>query len=275
MCTFCIEHGDGKKWYLQASSYAADLEADLARRAYMAGFIRDFDRNRRRALTAAELLDAFPRMVADPLRRRFSRRMQRVHFGQPVPIEECERIFDIATSIVNVPCPCRTFAGGRGDGYCLLVTTAPVDGSLLAEAYAGYGSGPDVSAFRRMTKAEGMALLRRCETQGLMHSVWTFLTPFIGAICNCSMESGCLAMRLTIGHGTKLMWKGESVARIDREACTGCGSCAGNCPFKAIDCEAGAVASVRRADCWGCGVCRAACGPGAISLRERPATAGW
>jgi Pyruvate/2-oxoacid:ferredoxin oxidoreductase delta subunit len=274
MCRFCVEHGDGKKWYLQASSYAAELSADLKRRGYMVGFLRDFDRNRRRALTAAELLDAAPRLIADPLRRRFSRRMQRTHFGQPVPIEECERIFDLATSIVNVPCPCRTFAGGREEGYCLLVTTAPVDDGLLAEAYRGYGSGPDVSAFQRLTKAEGVALLRRCETQGLMHSVWTFLTPFIGAICNCNLDSGCLAMRLTVGHGAKLMWKGESVARVDASACTGCGSCAAICPFKAIDAAVSGVA-VRQADCWGCGVCRAACGPGAISLQERPATAGW
>jgi ferredoxin len=275
VCKFCVEHGDGKKWYLQASNYAADLRADLGRRGFMVGFVRDFDRTRRRALTAAELLDAAPRFISDPLRRRFSRRMEKVHFGQPVPIEECERIFGIATSIVNVPCPCRTFAGGPEAGYCLLVTASPVDDGLLAEGYAGYGGGPDVSMFQRLTGAEAVALLRRCETQGLMHSVWTFLTPFIGAICNCSMESGCLAMRLTIGHGAAVMWKGESVARVDPASCTGCGNCAALCPFKAIDAGRGAPgAAIRERDCWGCGVCRAACAPAAISLHPREGAPG-
>ncbi len=46
MCRFCIEHGEGKKWYLQASSYAADLNSDLKRRGYVIGFLKHFDRNR-------------------------------------------------------------------------------------------------------------------------------------------------------------------------------------------------------------------------------------
>lgn len=273
MCTFCVEHGDGKKWYLEAKNYAADLSSDLRRRGYMVDFLREFDRNRRRLLTAMELLDAAPRPVGDLGKRTFTRKMQPSHFGQPVPIEECAKIFDIATSIVNIPCPCRVFAGGREEGYCLLVTTSPAD-DVLREGFAGYGNGPDVSPFQRLSKEEAIALLRRCETQGLMHSVWTFLTPFIGAICNCNLESGCMAMRLTVGHGAKLMWKGEYVAAIDADRCSGCGQCAERCPFNAIDVEKGAAAAVRSRDCWGCGVCRAGCATNAVALGDRAASAG-
>jgi len=46
MCQFCVQHGDGEKWYLQARNYAADLSSDLHRRGYMLDFIRDFDAHR-------------------------------------------------------------------------------------------------------------------------------------------------------------------------------------------------------------------------------------
>ncbi len=55
MCQFCVEHGEGKRWYLQAQNYSADLNSDLERRAYVVKFISGFDddarqgRDRRRS----------------------------------------------------------------------------------------------------------------------------------------------------------------------------------------------------------------------------------
>lgn len=276
MCRFCIEHGDGQKWYLEASTYASDLGSDLRRRGYVVDFLRNFDRNRAHALTYMDVLGAAPRPIERAGKREFARRMQKNHFGQPVPIEDCERIFAMATSIVNVPCPCRTFAGGPEQGYCLVVTTRPVN-DVLAEGFADYKHGPDVSAFQSLTKEEAVSLLRRCEDEGLMHSVWTFVTPWIGAICNCDLESGCMAMRLTVEHGAKIMWKGEYVADVDPELCNGCGTCAERCPFAAIDVRRSERATVRAEDCWGCGVCRSGCLTSGIRLLDRaavPAAAG-
>jgi heterodisulfide reductase subunit A-like polyferredoxin len=115
-----------------------------------------------------------------------------------------------------------------------------------------------------------MELLRRSEEEGLMHSVWTFLTPFIGAICNCSLEAGCKAMRITVEHATPIMFKGHSVATCDAEACVGCADCVERCPFGAL-----AVgprtrrATVDPKACYGCGVCRSACERHALSLTPR------
>lgn len=269
MCRFCAQHGDGKRWYLEASNYAVDLEEDLARRGYIVGFLRDFDSNRRRVLTAMELVERLPGPVERAAKERFSRRMQVYHFGQPVPLEDCESIFDIATSIVSLPCPCRTFAGKPEEGFCLGVTVAPIE-QILREGMADYGDGPDTLRFQQLTRAEAVALLRGAEKRGLMHSVWTFETPFISAICNCDLSSGCLAMRLTIGHEAKMMWRGEDVAVLDAGACTGCLACMERCPFSAIDAPAnGGPVRLRQRDCWGCGVCRSACAPQALSLTDR------
>jgi Pyruvate/2-oxoacid:ferredoxin oxidoreductase delta subunit len=269
MCQFCVEHGDGEKWYLQAANYAHDLTTDLERRRYMIEFVRDFDRNRAKSLVGLEALNAAPASVRAYGRQQVTRRMAPNHFGQPVPIEDCERILDITTSVVRLPCVCRRSAG-RGDrAYCLAITTRPVD-DVLEEAFSSYEDGPDVSAFERLDKEETLALLRDFEDEGLMHSVWTFKTPFIAAICNCDLASGCMAMRITREFEAPIMWHGEYVARADHERCTGCKRCVGQCPFEAFDWDELAKRPAPSYDrCYGCGVCRAVCEEGALSLVER------
>jgi heterodisulfide reductase subunit A-like polyferredoxin len=121
-----------------------------------------------------------------------------------------------------------------------------------------------------------MALLGECEERGLMHSIWTFQTPFTAAICNCNLASGCMAMKLTAGYGVKIMWRGETVAQLDRLECSGCGECARLCPFGAIDASKPGPAVHDAEKCWGCGICRTGCPNNAITLvdrREVPAVA--
>lgn len=269
MCQFCVQHGDGKVWYLEAGNYIADLEADLARRGYLIDFVQGFDRMRSRALVATRLLDKAPRPIHHMVARRVTDNQQANHFGQPVPIEECERIFDLATSIVRLPCVCRTAAGTRDDGVCLAVTVNPID-SALAEAFKDYAAGPGVPQMERLTKEQAVLLLRDCESKGLMHSVWTFHTPMIGAICNCDIASGCMAMNMTVTHDIKVMWRGEYVIEHAEETCTHCGACATLCPFDAIDYDRSARrVTVRREECYGCGVCRARCRPNSLRLVKR------
>jgi ferredoxin len=269
-----VEHGEGERWYLNARNYAYDLESDLRRRAYVIDFIEGFGEMRDTALAWADRLERLPAPLSRIGREAVSRRMQRNHFGQPVPIEECERIFALATSITAIPCICRMHTPGkRAEEVCLLVTTRPAE-AVVAEGFASYAHGPTRDDFNRIGVDEAMALLRTCEEQGLMHSVWTFQTPFTAAICNCDLESGCMAMRMTAGHDIRLMWRGEWVARLERERCVECGACVRICPFDAID--AGPLVTLRERDCWGCGVCRSACRTGALTLvdrREVPAVA--
>lgn len=272
MCEFCVQHGDGTRWYLNAQNYVADLESDLERRDYVIGFVQGFEKMRGKALLATRLMGVSPRPLSAAVKQRISRNQQEHHYGQPVPIEECEQIFGMATSIVQLPCVCRNAAGNPEEGYCLAVTALPMDGALN-EAFRGFENGPDTQGLQRLTKDEAMAVLHRCESEGLMHSVWTFITPFIGAICNCNIGSGCMAMNLTVGHDIKVMWRGEYVIDLSTEECIGCGACVKRCPFDAIDKPAhkGESVSVRIRDCYGCGVCRSACPTGALGLVDRTA----
>lgn len=274
MCQFCTQHGDGKVWYLEASNYSADLESEVERerRDYLTHFISDFDHSRAMGIAAGDTLARLPRPLHKLGTSLISRRMRASHFGQPVPIEDIEKILDITTSVVRLPCLCRTHAGKAPEGVCLAVTTRPYD-DILASAFGAnpaFADGPDVSRFDTLSKEETLELLRACEERGLMHSVWTFKSPWIGAICNCDRPSGCMAMRLTLDYGIKIMWKGEYLARVDEERCNGCAACAGICPFGALTYDRTRHRARLEPDsCYGCGTCRAACAVGALSLADR------
>lgn len=274
MCRFCVEHGEGERWYLQAGNYAHDLSSDVRRADYIVHFIERFGETRERALGMLDTADRLPAPVSRLGKSLVSRRMQSSHFGQPVPIEECGRILSLATSITVIPCICRMHTPGkRAEELCMLVTTQPVE-HLLQKGFESYADGPDLDDFRTLSVPEAMKLLQECELRGLMHSIWTFQTPFTAAICNCDLESGCMAMQLTAARGLKMMWRGEWVVQLDWEQCTACGACAELCPFDAISVGSGGDVSAAAERCWGCGICRAACPQDALTLVDRRSVPG-
>jgi Pyruvate/2-oxoacid:ferredoxin oxidoreductase delta subunit len=271
MCEFCIRHGEGEKWYLQARNYADDLLSDLRRRRFVEGFLRDPEalaRDRGRL----ELLTKAPGFVRRAVSWAVTRRMKKVHFGQVVPLEDVERIFSFVNSIVRVPCVCRLVTVGHERRYCYGLSLSPEGGGLAKISRAldrSYLHGPDTREFESLSREEALRALREHEEEGLCHSVWTFVTPFIGAICNCD-RSDCLAMNATITHDVRVMFRAEYVAEVDPEACVGCRECMRFCQFGALTYSAGtekAVVDLTR--CYGCGVCRAGCGAGALRLSDR------
>ena len=47
MCEFCLKHGEGKKWYLQAENYSDDLLSDVRRRKYIESFFTDVESHKK------------------------------------------------------------------------------------------------------------------------------------------------------------------------------------------------------------------------------------
>jgi len=274
MCTFCVQHGDGKRWYLNAQSYAADLESDLRRRGFMVGFVQGFERSRKSIQAGLGALRLVPQPVRGYLAERASRAQQQEHFGQPVSLEDCEQILDLATNVTRLPCVCRGAMqpGSNAESCCLVVTATPHDGAVK-EVFQGYQGGPQSEGFEKLTKAQALALLRRCEEAGLAHTAWTFHTPFVAALCNCDLPSGCLAMSTQLKGGVRVMWKGEDVVRLDAERCSGCAECVPACPFGALHKAGRQDVRLDRQGCWGCGTCRSHCAKGALSLEPRAGAA--
>lgn len=271
MCEFCLKHGEGKKWYLQAKNYSDDLLSDIHRRR----FIEEFFSNPKALARDAQRMDQLekvPSFIRGMLGKIITRRMKRDHFGQVVPIEEIEQIFDFINSIIRVACICRHITLGKEKRYCYGVSLAP-DGGKLAEIFRGvdksFLSGPNTEGLERLTRDEAISAFRSHEQDGLCHTVWTFRTPFIGGVCNCD-RSDCLAMRATVTYGIPVMFRAEYVADINPDECTGCRECMRVCQFGAIIYSASnkkAVIEQRR--CYGCGVCRSTCKKNVIRLKDR------
>ena len=269
MCQFCVEHGEGKRWYLEAQNYAFDLESDLKRREYIVDFIAGFEDMRATAIAGGNLLDRMPSPLTNVVKNAVTRHQKKHHFGQPLSLEDCEAVFDTATSITAIPCICRMHERGKtADEVCLLVTTQPIH-AVLADGFADYADGPGLDDFHTLERDEAVELLRECEEAGLMHSIWTFQTPFTAAICNCNLASGCLAMKMTVGYGVKVMWRGEDVASLSAEECSGCRRCIRVCPFGALSAHGRGPVTLDITTCWGCGICRSVCDSGAITLADR------
>ena len=273
MCEFCLQHGEGKKWYLQAKNYADDLLSDVRRRRFIKSFLANPEALARE-VNDIERLNKLPGFIRDLVGRLITRKMKKIHFGQIVPIEEIEQIFGFVRTIVRVACICRQANLRQEKRYCYGVSLAP-DGGRFAQIIRNldqsFLTGPDFAGLEILSKEEALAAFHSHEQEGLCHSVWTFHTPFIGGICNCD-RSDCLAMHCTVTQGVPVMFRGEYVAQVEPDLCVGCRDCLRLCQFGALAYSAAnQKAVVDQRWCYGCGVCRSTCKKAAIHLQERRA----
>jgi len=281
MCEFCHQHGEGEKWYLQAKNYSDDLLSDVRRRNFFEDFISHPEELTIK-VQGFERLAKAPRFVRSVVSRMITRKMKKHHFGQVVPIEEIEEIFGFLNSIFRLDCICRHVILGKKKRYCYGISLGQ-NGGMIGEIMQGvdksFYRGPDTAGLEFLTKEEAISAFHEHEKEGLCHSVWTFDTPFIGGICNCD-RADCLAMRLTVTEGIPVMFRGEYVAEVSPEECSGCRQCMRVCQFGAITYSASdKKVVIDKRWCYGCGVCRSACNKNAICLSDRSkipvATALW
>jgi len=270
MCEFCHQHGEGKKWYLQAKNYSEDFLSDIKRRSFIEGFFAHPEKTFQDVDKAGQL-EKLPMPLRSAISKRITRNQKEVHFGQVVPIEDIKKIFDFVTSIVRLECICRRPKLGRNQRYCYGISLAP-NGGRMAEIIKNidpsYLTGPDNSELEVLSKEKTLELFEEYEKQGLCHTVWTFHTPFIGGICNCNALD-CSAMRMTVGHKVPVMFKAEYSASINTDLCNGCRACSKVCQFGAISFDASTKkSSINPQNCYGCGICRSVCKKNAVKLNE-------
>jgi Pyruvate/2-oxoacid:ferredoxin oxidoreductase delta subunit len=273
MCEFCHKHGEGRKWYLEASNYSEDLLSDVRRRRFVERFFTD-PGSIRDATSSIGTIAKLPRLIRNAFYHAAAGSMKRIHYGQVVPLEEIRQIFGFVNSIVRVACLCRHYTLGAEKRYCYGVSMAPAGGYLgdLVRGASGKPvSGPYASGLEQMTREEALDALEDHERQGMCHTVWTFHTPFICGICNCDRK-GCFAVRAITEHGFPTMFRAEHVAVVSPDSCSGCRKCTRVCQFGAIAFDpAGMKAVIDPARCFGCGICRSMCSFEAIRLLDRSA----
>ena len=271
MCEFCHKHGEGKKWYLQAKNYSEDLLSDMKRRKFLSGFNANPE----------DISKAFEKLDQGPVKNRFIRnllmsysvgRMKKMHYGQVLPIEDVEAIMSFVNSVVRIECICRKSFLGTEQRYWYGLSMGPNGGEvfkLMQGISPDYQAGPYASGLEVLTKEQALANFRKYEEEGLCHTVWTFVTPFIAGICNCD-RSDCGAMKATFAYNFPMLFRAEYVAESNPDLCVGCRECMRACQFGAMGYSAAnQKIMIDQSRCYGCGICRSSCSNNAIELRAR------
>ena len=195
MCEFCIQHGEGRQWYLQMKNYSNELlhtpltqEQKAAigfntRNDWVDNFVKWFvvPAYRGKFPEEPQSLDATSSGKASskpPSEEQLLAQNKIEHFGQVIPIEDVEKIFNVADSITRMPCGCRfENTGLTNQRYCF---------GLGVDVQHMLGKYPDSSAsLEVLGKDDALKLIHKFDEEGLMHSVWTGVSTFVIGVCNC------------------------------------------------------------------------------------------
>jgi ferredoxin len=279
MCEFCLEHGEGKKWYFQMKNYASVLLYEplspseqaivgaQTRFEWNDRFLREFVLPAIPAISGGQPPAKYetPSLALDMdelNREEFAAQRRFEHFGQVLPIEDVEKVIDMVDSITRMPCGCRFLTTGKTDKrYCF---------GLGVDVRGMLGKYPEAaSSLEVLDKEEAKKIFRKYDREGLMHSIWTGVTPFTMGLCNCDHDCGAYKLYIEL-RGRPSFFRAEYICQVDWDQCNGCKVCISQCQFGAqFYSSALGKVYIDPTRCYGCGVCRAACHHDAIALVPR------
>jgi len=120
MCEFCTQHGEGKKWYLNIENYLEERLSD-EQKLTTRGQHENVEHGAAEFWTTANAADNPDESV-----RLFFEEMKKKEWGQVIPMEDVENIFDMSLNIVRSPCVCRiALRGAKEYRACFKVVASP------------------------------------------------------------------------------------------------------------------------------------------------------
>ena len=142
--------------------------------------------------------------------------------------DEISTLIEKAWAISVGPCSCRRSRRLMGEGcghleedMCLYLNDNAISFSKNGE-------------HRLITKEEAYEILRRAESNGLVHEVNQALGfDDVTAICNCCGCS-CYALRIAELFRSPNGVSSNFIARVDKDKCVACGQCVENCQTNAV-----------------------------------------
>lgn len=207
----------------------------------------------------------------------FNRAMQQGadYFLRPIPVnrsidarhpvaayDDALAILKAKPRIVVAECICRKRTEILGASCGKPLEACFMFGSM-GQYYLDRGMGREVGF------EEAAAILERCREAGLVTQPATAQNP--SGMCNCCGDC-CGVLRALNRHPRPAeLVIANHRAQVDREACTGCGTCLPRCQMGAIALDGDDLAEVKPERCIGCGLCVTACPVEALALVARPA----
>ncbi len=270
MCEYCVQHGAGKRWFLNARNLSKELATSKLVRDFVESY---FARN------VPPGPDGFSNMmsrIAQPVlpdeKQRVLARYKKYLHHQVVTTGEVLRILKLCSveteenerSVVRFPCICRHIALGREKVLnCFGIAFT----SLYTRHFPDYLGGKH----EYLTPDEAAEIVINMANEApIVHAVSALGVPYVGMLCNCDMDVCRPYMhRLRLGI-SEPFYKSHYLTVINEQKCVGCGVCEQSCPFGAIvtDSEMG-VARIDSTKCYGCGVCSRNCQEHAIESENK------
>jgi NAD-dependent dihydropyrimidine dehydrogenase PreA subunit len=268
MCEWCEKYGDGyERWYFNPANYARRLYKIRKEEAEALGAEADPQAAGGMTFVGQDFLEARERgdvATVEQIKQQVEGISWITHFGQVLTLEEALRIVDIMYPIGLMTCACRRSMQGIPDEEnftCMGMGTGMYKWERWPDTYRG--------GVHFLTPDEAKEVLAKLNKRGLVHTVFTFGTPYLAGLCNCDYPD-CAAIRTVVDLGIRVLWKGHYVAKIDPELCNGCASCVHRCQFRALSFSPSKnKAIIDQFQCFGCGLCATECDQDAITLVER------
>ena len=264
MCQFCKDYGEGKKWYLLPKNYSQERYKEVGAKDKIIHHVEHFEEDMTTGLGFSEKLRLTDPVTFQEMLPMMQEQQRKLMWGQIILLQEAEQILDMAVKIVRLPCLCRSMLLGRSDcmfefGFFMFESK-----DKTYEGYPGYSEHSSA-----VTKDEAKRLLRDFEEQGMIHTIWTFCTPYIVCMCNCT-AADCVPVKIRAQSGMSSVCKGEYVGRIDLGKCTGCRECIKTCNFGSISYSTTLKKCyIDEYKCTGCGLCYSRCPESAVVLTDR------
>jgi ferredoxin len=274
MCTWCTEHGKGKKWYHRVEAYIRNFnELDEQ--------LQEWNGKYRASLTE---LWGLVSLELDVIKSRMSPRLEKLanndweaglaakHSGQIVTLEEAKEMCEGAgdDGFVKLACVCRKYKrGGKG-------LEADNNYTLAVSAFANmFKEHPErlwkEERVETVSVEEAKEHLEKWSDNGCCHTASYVGSPaFMSKLCQCEYPV-CIWLQWRLDWGlTGILRKGHYVASVDMDKCIGCAKCTKTCQFKAISYSPSYEKAILKQDkCFGCGECMRVCPEEAITMLER------
>jgi Pyruvate/2-oxoacid:ferredoxin oxidoreductase delta subunit len=182
---------------------------------------------------------------------------QSVQLGsvQVLAPENVMNIIDQASRLAVTKCTCRV---------SMQKCDSPIDVCLQINRAADYTI--ERRSGREVSKEEATAIIKMAEAKGLVHVTMnkSEMGHFICNCCGCC----CQSFSLLISDGLRLCDPSRFAPEIDKQACTGCGTCQDRCWFHAISLDSNNISVIDNDKCMGCGICATGCPSNAIRMVE-------
>ena len=180
-----------------------------------------------------------------------------------LPSQSIDEIIEKFDEIAVGHCFCRQRRALLGDPCA---TDAPLENCFTFGKSARHTASQGFA--RMITREEAFRIMREAEAAGLVHKAFhpnSKVARPETSICNCCKDC-CDTLRTWKEGVFPLVNSTFHLSQIDRETCTGCGTCVDWCPTEAIRLDDTGKAVRDAGACFGCGVCARFCPAAAIAL---------